>query len=273
MVTTSKNSFEKTNKKLSIQVSLNGLSFCCQNLINGKIECFDEFSFQNLPKNQNIENHFWHAFLKFDALTKGYDSIKVLHQNNMSSFVPELFFDSNELGNYLQFHVKVFESDFFTHDKIDSLNLQNVYVPFVNINNCLIDHLGTFEYFHAHTILLQKLQKMVIDDESLKMFVHIQEEHFEIVVLKYSQLQFFNTFEYQSPVDVLYYILFTAEQLKLNPEQFPLLFLGKIDEKNPIFELTFQYIRHTEVLNVVHFAQESGVTEEDYLKHFVLFNL
>jgi hypothetical protein len=273
MVTTSNQITQNTNKKLSIQVSLNGLSFCCQNLMDGTIESFDKISFQNLPKNQSIENHLWHTFLKFDALTKSYDEIKVIHQNNLATFVPDAFFDNKSLGRYLQYHVKVFETDFFNHDSLPNISAQNVYVPFVNINNYLIDQLGTFDYFHHHTILLQALLEISPTNATLKMYVHMEESHFEIIVLKGTELHFFNSFEYQTPIDVLYYILFTAEQLQLNPEQFSLLFLGKIDSKNPIFELTFEYVRHTEILDLNKKASAVGVSEQDFLNHFVLFNL
>jgi hypothetical protein len=273
MVTTSNQITQNTNKKLSIQVSLNGLSFCCQNLTDGTIESFDEISFLNLPKNQSIENYLWHTFLKFDALTKSYDEIKVIHQNNLSTFVPDAFFDNQSLGSYLQYHVKVFETDFFNHDHIPSIRAQNVYVPFVNINNYLIEQLGAFDYFHHHTVLLQALLENSQIDSTLKMYVHLEESDFEIIVLRGEELLFFNTFEYQTPVDVLYYILFTAEQLQLNPEQFPMFFLGKVDSKNPIFELAFEYVRHTEILDVNKKATAMGVSEQDFLNHFVLFNL
>jgi hypothetical protein len=47
------------------------------------------------------------------------------------------------------------------------------------------------------------------------MFVHINTGHFEIIVGTKTNLF---TFDYKTPEDFLYYILFTAEQLNLNPK-------------------------------------------------------
>ena len=50
--------------------------------------------------------------------------------------------------------------------------------------------------------------------------------HFEIIVIANKKLQLYNTFQFTSKEDFIYYVLFTAEQLKLNPEKFELLLLG-----------------------------------------------
>jgi hypothetical protein len=52
------------------------------------------------------------------------------------------------------------------------------------------------------------------------MTVHFSEGHFEIIIQN-QKLLFFNSFDYQTPEDFIYYVLFTAEQLSLNPENFP----------------------------------------------------
>jgi hypothetical protein len=51
------------------------------------------------------------------------------------------------------------------------------------------------------------------------MTVHFSEGHFEIIVIQNQKLLLFNSFDYQTP-DFIYYVLFTAEQLSLNPKTF-----------------------------------------------------
>jgi hypothetical protein len=52
------------------------------------------------------------------------------------------------------------------------------------------------------------------------MTVHFSEGHFEIIVIQNQKLLLFNSFDYQTPEDFIYYVLFTAEQLSLNPKTF-----------------------------------------------------
>jgi len=49
------------------------------------------------------------------------------------------------------------------------------------------------------------------------MFVNLDNKHFEIVVIANNKLILYNSFKYQTKEDYIYYILFTAEQLELNP--------------------------------------------------------
>ena len=76
------------------------------------------------------------------------------------------------------------------------------------------------------------------------MFVHIQKEHFEIVVVKNRKLILYNTFTYTTKEDFIYYILFTAEQLALDPDTFPLYLLGDIDKENAFYDILYTYVRN-----------------------------
>ena len=42
----------------------------------------------------------------------------------------------------------------------------------------------------------------------------------------------------------IYYILFTAEQLNLNPETLNLVFIGDITEDDEIYNIAYKYIRN-----------------------------
>jgi hypothetical protein len=50
------------------------------------------------------------------------------------------------------------------------------------------------------------------------------------VIVKDKELLFCNTFTYETKEDFIYYILFTTEQLKLDPEDLDLILLGNIHE-------------------------------------------
>lgn len=95
---------------------------------------------------------------------------------------------------------------------------------------------------------------------------------FEIVVTKNQQLLLFNTFLYQTLEDFIYYLLFTFEQLQLNPEVVPLQFVGAISEENEFFKIAYRYIRNCSILDVGQLAATLKVEEKDILRHFILFH-
>ena len=100
------------------------------------------------------------------------------------------------------------------------------------------------------------------------MYLNIEKNHFEIVVVENNLLKFYNRFEYITKEDFIYYLLFTAEQLQLNPEEFPLVLMGTIDQEDEFYKIAYKYIRDVSFLNpgsMLHSKDSSS-------KHFTLLN-
>ena len=261
---------DKMYKKLVIQVSLNGLSFACFDTLTNKPTALQNIPIESFHKNMKIEDLFGESFKKHPELQARYDEIVILHNNNLSTFVPTALFDEEYLGSYLQFNTKVFETDFFTFDPLEKYEMNNVYIPYVNMNNYFIDQFGTFDYKHANTILVNKLLDYSKNNEERKMFVYVCEGHFEIVVIQNQQLQLFNSFDYKTPEDFIYYILFTAEQLQLNPEHFKLEVLGAIHEEDDYYKIAFKYVRNISLFNVS--SIQNNYSEAENRQHFILLH-
>ncbi|WP_432221171.1 DUF3822 family protein [Flavobacterium sp. TMP13] len=261
----------KKYKKLAIQVSLNGLSFCCFDTLNNTINALSDVHFDQFSKETKIEDLFADAFSKHSELKESYDEIVVIHNNNLSTFVPTALFDERFLGSYLQYNTKVFKTDFFAYDQIEKYQMNAVYIPYVNINNFFIDQFGAFEYKHANSILIEKLLDASKNNDQKKMIVHFNERHFEIIVVQNQQLLLFNSFDYQTPEDFIYYLLFTAEQLQMNPETLNLELLGKIAKDDAYFTIAYKYIRNVSLFNVSNLKKNNHFTTAQNQQHFILF--
>ncbi len=271
MVITNNTITDKNYKRLSIQISLNGLSFCCRDLLSQSITTYKAIDFKTYPKNYSIEECLWKSFLDENELTQSYDEVLVLHDNMLNTFVPIPLFDEAYKGSYLQYNTKVFETDYFTFDPIKKYDMVNVYVPYVNINNYLIDQLGSFEYLHSASILVTKLLENSKNEEAITMFVHFMHNHFEIVVIQNQRLLLFNTFEFNTPDDFIYYLLFTAEQLQLNPETVQINLLGAISEASELYKIAYRYIRNVALYDVP-VTDNAAITAEERRRHFILFH-
>lgn len=254
-------------KKLILQVNASGLSFCC--IHTNQVITYKSVAFF---KSKPVEDELWKAFVNNTELTRQYDEVVVLHNNSFNTFVPAALFDENNPGAYLQYNTKVFESDFFAFDFIENYNIYNVYIPLVNVNNFLIDQFGAFEYKNTNSILTEKLLDISKPDNGYEVFVHVQDFNFEIIVANNKKLQLFNSFEYTTPQDFLYYLLFTLEQLKLEPDSCIVTLLGKINEQNPSYLLAYTYIRNLEFLDVSNLINTLGIDEKQARENFILLN-
>lgn len=258
----------KNYRKLALSVAQDSLSFCCLDTLNHQLLGHKEIKF---AKYKPIEEQLWKVFIDHPELTRPYDDVVVLHDNSFNTFIPNALFDEHYLGSYLQYNTKVFETDFFTYDAIAGHEMNNVYVPLVNVNNFLIDQFGEFEYRNANSILVPKLLELG-STGSVNVYIHLQDNHFEIVVSRGQKLLLFNSFEYSTTDDFLYYILFTLEQLQLNPETVNVNLLGKIDRQNAYFEAAYNYIRNVDLLDTDALQEKFGITETIALQHFILLH-
>lgn len=272
MSTQNTNITEKHYKKLSIQVSLNGLSFCCFDTLNNTITSFNEVHFDSFHKGIQIEDLFANAFQEYPELNDSYDDVLIIHNNNLSTFVPEPLFDENFLGSYLQYNTKVFKTDFFAFDEISNYQINCVYIPYVNMNNFFIDKFGSFDYKHANSILVTTLLNASKNIDDKKMTIHFNKGHFEISVIQNQKLLLFNSFDYQTPEDFIYYVLFTAEQLNMNPEKFLLELIGAIDTESEFFKIAYKYIRNVSLIDVEDLRWNNYFSEAENRNHYILFN-
>jgi hypothetical protein len=245
--TINKNIEVTSKRKLSIQFSLDGFSFCTTNTHNEVIE-FSSYSFSKTKNSPElILEKLQDIFKKEKSLQYDFETVTVIHQNNLNTLVPNEYFKKDALKSYLKYSIKTIATDLITFDELDFMNSKNVYVPYVNINNFLFQNFGEFEYKHYSSVMLEKLFSIATND--ICCYIHVSKSTFDIVIIKNSNLQFFNIFEYKTKEDFMYYVLFTLEQLDLSTEETLVSILGDMEEDSDLFRLMYTYIRNIDFLS------------------------
>ncbi len=258
-------------KKLSIQVSLNGLSFFVVDTISQEIVLADEERFETTSSPYNLLKTLKALFKRRAVLEKTYAEVAVTHKNDMFALVPKSLFEPNEMANYLKFNTKLLANDEIAFDELKNQDIVIVYVPFTNINNYVFELFGEFDYNHQSTLVLQTVfnQKNITEEVC---YVHVSEKTFQLTALDGKKLLLYNQFQYQSKEDFLYYILFTYEQLNLDTERCRLLFFGAVDENDPTYKLCYQYIKHIAVFEPLNALVAPTRTGEDTIDLSLLNN-
>lgn len=242
------NNIEVTSKrKLSIQFSLDGFSFCTTNTHNEVLE-FSSYTFSKTKNSPELVlEKLQDIFKKEKSLQYDFETVTVIHQNNLNTLVPNEYFKEDALKSYLKYSIKTIATDLITFDELDFMNSKNVYIPYVNINNFLFQNFGEFEYKHYSSVLLEKLFSIPTNDNGC--YIHVSKSTLDIVIIKNSNLQFFNIFEYKTKEDFMYYVLFTLEQLELSTEETLVSILGDIEEDSDLYRLIYTYIRNIDFLS------------------------
>lgn len=232
-----------TNLELSIQLSLSGLSFCILQRNTNTIVALKDDNFDKKLTPIELLDRLKHIFNTEPVLQNSFENVEMIHDNALSTLVPKALFNPDCLSDYLKFNSKILKSDFITYDSININDSVNVYVPYININNFIYDKFGSFTYKHVSTILIEQILLIEKHSDVPKVYVNVSKSHFEIIVVNATKLQLYNSFEYSTKEDFIYYVLFTTEQLKLNPEKLNLIFIGDIDTKNELYLTAYKYIR------------------------------
>lgn len=261
---TSKPTFhiKNTTYKLSIQLNLNGFSFCIANSERQIIIEENYFESQQLSSEQALLDKLKQAFNTKPELQAKFEAVEVIYAHELYCFVPKEIYDSTNKAVYFKYTLKTLATDHISEDTLPTAPIVNLFIPYMNINNYLVERFNEFSYRHSSTLLLDYVLKKETLETQQKVYLFFQLNHFDIIVLKGNQLQLFNTFNYHEATDVLYYSLFVLEQLGLSPENIAVKILN--DCKNEVFDLLFTYIRNLE---------KSNTTQSAVLLHHLALNL
>lgn len=236
---------------LSIQLSLNGLAYCIYDNDLIDVVLLKEYEFEKPATTPELLLAYVKEIYNTDLeLTEKYNSVHVSHKNNLAAIVPEALFDASHQTDFLKYAVKVLKNDFINVDTIPENESKNVYIPFQLINTFLKEKYGDFSYSHASSLLVSSLLKYQKHYLNKSFFVNVSKNIIDIVYLADNKLHLFNSFLFSTKEDFLYYILFVFEQLRLDPNEQKLTFLGSIDEQSPLFDIAYTYVRNIDFLHV-----------------------
>ena len=234
-------------KELSIQVDLNGLSFCILDKTEKKVTYFNQVYFENSLSPFDVLNRLKAELSANTSFSEDFKSVQVIHQNELSTLVPNALYEESNNADYLKFNSKILQTDFIARDKLKQMDAVNVYIPYVNVNNYIFETFGTFTYKHGSTIFIEYILANQVSEKD-SMFLNIEKNMMEVLVLKNKKLQLYNRFDYSTTEDFLYYVLFVVEQLGLDPETMETKVSGRISKTSELFKAIYKYIRHVDLL-------------------------
>ncbi|WP_078056380.1 DUF3822 family protein [Aequorivita aquimaris] len=259
------------NNRLSVQISLNGLSFLVTNPASEEPVFFLENVLDHSTTPEELLMEIETIMFKNEILNTAFAEVSVVYSTPVYSLVPAPLFDETKASEYLKFNSKILANDYMAHDLVENQNIVVVYVPFMNINNFFFEKYGSFSYYHSVTVML----KTILEKENYslpKIFLHFQKNSFDCIVLKNGELQLCNSYTYKTPEDFIYYTLFCMEQLHLDSDNIPVILCGEIEKEDDNFKIAYTYIRNLEFMDSNYTATRSLDNDRPH-NHFILKNV
>jgi len=233
--------------KLSIKISLYGFDLMLSNDLDNSIIDYQKHYFDKEVIAENLVTELDSFLNESRIVFSNVINIKLIISNKLSCLVPKELFDEQLSLDYLKFNSKLIKNDFASNDFIEELDAYNVYLPFVNVNNYLIERFGSFGYYHYSTILLRKILKKTISNSKAMLFANIDQDSFQVIIFKNKKLLYYNNFEYKTKEDILYFLLFAIEQNKEIKSETKLNLIGSFSKNDKISSYLSSFIKNISI--------------------------
>ncbi len=271
----SKSSFDKALTKeatkdysLSIQVSLDGFSFCILDSTRNKYSGIEGYDFQDMQTTQLLADAVHGIISNSDWLRKKFGQVKIIYESQQMSLIPKPLFNKKFAAGYLRFNHMTDASDEIFFDHLPNLDAINVFALPGNLRSIVKKHFRGIQINHFSSGLIEALLiRNKNFDEGHMIFANVRKQWLDIIVLNGRKLLFFNSFHYLTKEDFAYYLIYVIEQLGMNPEKVQLVLMGEILKISEICNISYKYVRH---VDFIRRSEEYGYSYifDDIPEHF-----
>ncbi len=229
---------------LALELSSSGLCFAVLDLTRNKFILFENYLFQKKIAAEVLVDELRNVIFQKSFQTKNFKSVSVGFFSSKFTLIPSALYDQTLCDKYLEFNTPLLSAESILSDHIKSFDTHCVYALEKKTIEAIQKLFPNASLLHTLSPLLEILSASFKNVSGKNVIVHLQQGHFEMIVLEEKKLVFANTFSYQTSEDFLYYVLFVCEQLKINPEIIELNLIGEVEKNSAIFSILSKYVRN-----------------------------
>ena len=144
------------NSSLTLSVGNHFVSISILDTSSQELLLSKHKNFKNFVKTELLDSEV-DIFLNENNVNDfNVEDVKLIQENDFYVLVPEELYSEKEKSTYLKYNTVINKDDFICCDDIDQLNLKNVFIPYVNINNYMVDKFKNINYYHFNYLLIKK---------------------------------------------------------------------------------------------------------------------
>jgi hypothetical protein len=225
-------SYDISNLKLSILLSQDGLSYSIMSVPDSKYLSLISFSYSD---KKNFLAEIVDFLTAENLLASAFSETNLIIADPRQTLVPDVLFEQGT-------ETRIWELNFLPDSdseikysylqKSSNVILFPVRKDLINKFNSLFRNIqvfpSSFPFVESHFTL----NKLSENTASTKIFVQVYEEFAEMLILENTSIKLFNTFQYRTNNDLLYFIINVFEQLKLSRENSEISISGFIETDN-----------------------------------------
>jgi len=173
-----------------------------------------------------LQTHFREAFIIYNYSDSNLLPSKFFHIE-LNQPVTELVYGNARKGLMLS-------------EKVNGWDMYNVYRVPREIHALLQRRFAAGNYWHYHTLLLSDGDVSATPDSQVIKMV-MGTDQFLVAVFKDKQIQLLQSYTYQTPDDVSYYLLAICNRFQISQDKVVLVVSGLLDEQSRLYQELLKY--------------------------------
>jgi len=223
------------NSFLSIQASLNGLSFSVMDTNRLMVIAYRKYRFENTRLIDELTEKIQDLLNKDSLLNNNYQQVGFIYLSQKSTLIPSAYFDENSLRKYFEFNHTLNELDEIHYNYIYAIDAYNVFTIPNYVANEVYNKYKNISFYHQATPLINGIYTREKSNKETEIYINLNEGFFDIAVINSGKLNLYNSFSCQNENDILYFIMYVVKQLKIDPDNAILCLSGiHADDKHII---------------------------------------
>ncbi len=194
------------------------------------------YTFKSNEKIDKVFEHLVHTEAFFSQV---YLNVYISILNPLYTIVPTSLYQSDNNDRWLRFNHTITDDVVVLQDEVYSTDSKCVYAINQNLKTLIDQTFPNNHIKHKTTCIAESLTEFA-SSKYKSCLVHVGTDNFDIALYDKKML-FFNTFEYQSTEDFLYFILASLEQNKLQVDETEITLAGEIEAQSALYNTLKEY--------------------------------
>ncbi len=234
------------SRGISIQVDLNGFSFCTYAAAQEKkeIRSFKHYNFDTLVDINELTDQVKKILTEDDSFKQDYEKVDIIYNSKVYTILPNKFFKEEHLKKHLEFGYELGELDVIQYNNLKGIDSKLIFTLPNYLFNLFFDSFSNAQFYNQVTPLFNGHKEEA--DRTKKAYLILNKSFFDMVVYKDNKLILSNKFDYKDPEDLIYLVLNAIRRLDMSEKEVDCYISGSLAYKYEFRSILKDYMKQVE---------------------------
>lgn len=228
------------NYEISIQLGLNGFSFCLLDNLRNRFVMFRDYKLSG--REPGLVDEIKDIAAKDEFLNREYRRYRIIFNFERSTLVPASLYDPAIKNKYFELNHKLEDNYVVSNNRLTNPDSYLLFGVRKDIFDLLVNLFPDASLSHQVKPLLHSSFRQARKTKDRYVRVHFDQGFFNILIIRDDDLQFFNTFRVRSDSDILYYLMNSFNRFKITDDHVVHL-SGHISKFDDLYNNMLRYIK------------------------------